>query len=275
VHPLATTTVAGMSKLPKKLYKRELERLQSELVKMQYWVRAEGARVVVLFEGRDAAGKGGAISRIAEYLNPRSCHTVALGKPTEAEATQWYFQRYVSHLPSAGEIVLFDRSWYNRAGVEKVMGFCTDDEYDSFMRACPTFERLLVDDGIIFAKYWFQVSQEEQGHRLQARIDDPTRRWKISDIDMASRSKWYEFSEARDAMFRHTDIPQARWWVVEGDDKRSARINCAAHLLSHIPYTDKTPPEITLPDVGENAGYEKAIEDGLAYVPDHAATLLD
>jgi polyphosphate kinase 2 len=262
-----------MSAPRKKVYEHELVRLQAELVKMQYWVKAEGVRVAVVFEGRDAAGKGGAIRRIMEYLNPRSCRVAALPKPTEREATQWYFQRYISHLPAAGEIVLFDRSWYNRAGVETVMGFCTAEEHARFLRQTPIFERMLVEDGIILLKYWFSVSDEEQERRFQSRTDDPMRRWKLSPMDLASRRHWVEFSRAKDEMFVHTDIPEARWWVVEGDNKRAARLNCIHHLLSQVSYDDRTPPVLELPERQSDQGYVRPPQDIYAHVPDYSATL--
>ena len=218
-----------------------------ELVKMQYWIKAAGKKLVVLFEGRDAAGKGGAIKCVAEPLNPRGCRIVALGKPSDTERTQWYFQRYVAHLPAAGEIVLFDRSWYNRAGVEHVMGFCTQEEYTEFLRSCPEFERMLVRSGIILLKYWFSVSDEEQERRFHERAGNPARRWKLSEMDIQSREKWVEFSKAKDEMFQHTDIKQAPWYDVEADDKRRARLNCIAHILSMVPYEDATPPPLKLP----------------------------
>jgi polyphosphate kinase 2 len=262
-----------MSRLPKKVYEQELERLQAELVKMQYWVKAEGHRVLIVFEGRDAAGKGGSIRRIIEYLNPRTARVVALPKPTEREQTQWYYQRYIAHLPAASEIVLFDRSWYNRAGVETVMGFCTPEEYRRFLHQTPIFERLLVEDGIQLIKYWFSVSDDEQEHRFQDRIDDPLRRWKLSDMDLESREHWVEFSRAKDEMFVHTDIPEARWFVVEGDDKRSARLNCIHHLLSQIPYEDRIPPVLELPPRQPDQGYVRPPQSLYEHVPDHAATL--
>jgi polyphosphate kinase 2 len=237
----------GGGKLPRKRFEKELEKLQRQLVIMQEYVRAEGLKLVVVFEGRDAAGKGGAIKRIAERTNPRALRIAALPTPTERERGQWYFQRYVAHLPAAGEIVLFDRSWYNRAGVERVMGFCTDTEYEEFMRTCPEFERMLVRSGITLIKYWFSVSDEEQERRFQARVDDPMRRWKLSPIDLESRARWVEYSRAKDEMFRRTDIAEAPWWVVEADDKRRARLNCIAHLLSTIAYRDLTPPPPKLP----------------------------
>jgi polyphosphate kinase 2 len=234
-------------RLPKKFYAKELDRLQLELVKLQHHVRTHGLKVVVLFEGRDAAGKGGAIKRIADRLNPRICRIVALGTPTEREKTQWYFQRYVAELPAAGEIVLFDRSWYNRAGVERVMGFCTEEEYREFLRSCPEFERMLVRSGVTLIKYWFSVSEAEQERRLQARAADPTKRWKLSRIDLESRKRWEAYSQAKDTMFAHTDIRQAPWYVVDAEEKKRARLNCIQHLLSLIPYEDATLPEISLP----------------------------
>jgi polyphosphate kinase 2 len=214
---------------------------------MQYWIKATGQKLVILFEGRDAAGKGGAIKCITDPLNPRGCRIVALGTPSDREKTQWYFQRYVAHLPAAGEIVLFDRSWYNRAGVERVMGFCTEEEYLEFLRACPEFERMLVRSGIILLKYWFSVSDAEQERRFAERAGNPARRWKLSSMDLESMTKWVEYSEAKDEMFRHTDIKQAPWWTVEADDKRRARLNCINHILKSVPYHDATPPALELP----------------------------
>jgi polyphosphate kinase 2 len=237
----------GSSKLPKKIYEKELARLQLELVKMQYWVKHTGSRIVILFEGRDAAGKGGTIKRITEPLNPRGCRVVALGTPSDREKTEWYFQRYVPHLPAAGEIVCFDRSWYNRAGVEKVMGFCTDEQYRNFMQDCPEFERMLVRSGIILLKYWFSVSDEEQERRFQSRTTDPSRRWKLSPMDLDSRDRWADYSQAKDAMFLHTNIPEAPWFTVEADDKKLARLNCICHVLTKIPYVDMTPEPLELP----------------------------
>jgi polyphosphate kinase len=234
-------------KLKKKAYENELYRLQAELVKMQNWARASGARIVVVFEGRDAAGKGGAIKRITESLNPRICRVVALGTPTEREKTQWYFQRYVPHLPAAGEMVLLDRSWYNRAGVERVMGFCTDAQYQEFMHSCPDFERMLIRSGIILIKYWFSVSDEEQERRFQERMNNPTKRWKISPMDLESRKHWGDYSRAKDEMFAVTDTKQSPWYVVNSEDKKSARLNVIRHLLSLIPYKDLTPESLTLP----------------------------
>ncbi|MFN9624511.1 MAG: polyphosphate kinase 2 [Cyanobacteriota bacterium] len=233
-------------KLERKFYEKELGRLQVELVKMQYWIKHVGYRLLVIFEGRDAAGKGGTIKRITEPLNPRGCHVVALGTPTEREASQWYFQRYASHLPAAGEIVLFDRSWYNRAGVEKVMGFCTKHQVQEFMLSCPEFERMLVRSGITVIKYWLSVSDEEQEARFHSRIQDPARRWKLSPMDLESRDRWVDFSKAKDEMFAHTNIPEAPWFTVEADDKRRARLNCIRHLLGKVPYEDMTPEPIKL-----------------------------
>ncbi|PSN77072.1 polyphosphate kinase 2 [filamentous cyanobacterium CCP4] len=236
----------GSSKLTSKFYEKELARLQVELVKMQYWVKHTGTRIVILFEGRDAAGKGGTIKRITEPLNPRGCRVVALGTPSDREKTEWYFQRYVAHLPAAGEIVCFDRSWYNRAGVEHVMGFCTDEQYDEFMHTCPEFERMLVRSGIILLKYWFSVSDEEQERRFQSRLTAPARRWKLSPMDLESRDRWVEYSQAKDAMFTHTNIPEAPWFTVEADDKKRARLNCISHILSKIDYVDMTPEPLEL-----------------------------
>jgi polyphosphate kinase 2 len=257
----------GGGKLPRKRFEKELEKLQRELVIMQEYVRAEGLQIVVVFEGRDAAGKGGAIKRIAERTSPRVLRIAALPTPTERERSQWYFQRYVAHLPAAGEIVLFDRSWYNRAGVERVMGFCTDAEYDEFMRTCPEFERMLVRSGITLIKYWFSVSDQEQERRFQARVDDPMRRWKLSPIDLESRARWVEYSRAKDEMFRRTDIPEAPWWVVEADDKRRARLNCIHHLLSTIDYRDLTPPPPKLPP-REEGDYVRPPMDSQRFVPE-------
>lgn len=240
----------------------------------QYWVREHGARVLVVFEGRDAAGKGGAIRRIMEYLNPRFARVVALGVPTAREQSQWYFQRYVAHLPAAGEIVLFDRSWYNRAGVEKVMGYCTPDEHRRFLRQCPIFERLLLDDGILLTKYWFSVSDEEQERRFAARLKDPLRRWKISPMDLEARLHWVDYSRAKDEMMVHTDTPESPWFTVEGDDKRAARLNCIAHLLSRIPSDgDHQLDVLTLPPRGPDEGYVRPERETQHYVPDYSATL--
>jgi polyphosphate kinase 2 len=256
------------SKLSAKQAERELRRLQRELVLMQEYIKAHGLKVVVIFEGRDAAGKGGVIRRIYERVNPRSCRVVALGTPTEREKTQWYFQRYVPYLPAAGEIVLFDRSWYNRAGVERVMGFCTEHEYQEFMRSCPEFERMLVRSGITLIKYWFSVSDEEQERRFQARLDDPMRRWKLSPMDLEARERWVDFSRAKDDMFNFTDIKQAPWYVVNADDKRRARLNCIAHLLSRIPYEDLTPPPIDLPPRQPDQGYVRPPMSDQTFVPE-------
>ena len=260
--------------LGKGAYLDELARLQLELALMQDWMRETGARIAVVFEGRDASGKGGAIKRIIERLNPRWCHIVALPAPGSRERSQWYFQRYVEHLPAAGELVLFDRSWYNRAGVEKVMGFCTPDEHRRFLRQCPEFERMLVEDGIVLLKYWFSVSDEEQERRFRARIDDPTKRWKLSDMDMQSRSRFIDYSRAKDEMFVHTDTNTAPWYVVEADSKRHARLNCIAHLLSQIPYEVSQPPNLTLPERQSDEGYVRPDRSTMTYVPDHAATLM-
>ncbi len=257
-----------MKKLKKKFYYRELKKLQIELVKLQEWIKYKGLKVVVIFEGRDAAGKGGVIKRINQRLNPRICRVVALGTPTEREKSQWYFQRYVAHLPSGGEMVLFDRSWYNRAGVEHVMGFCTDDEYSEFLRSCPEFERMLIRSGIILIKYWFSVSDEEQERRFKARIEDPTKRWKLSPMDLASREKWVEYSEAKDEMFKYTDIKQAPWYVVQADNKRKARLNCIHHLLSLIPYEDLTPEPIELPPRKDRKAYVRPPITDQTFVPE-------
>ena len=239
---------AKKPRLRKSEYDKALASFQVELVKLQKWIQTQGLKVVVLFEGRDAAGKGGAIKRITQSLNPRVCRVEALAKPTERERTQWYFQRYVQYLPAAGEMVCFDRSWYNRAGVEWVMGFCTEREYREFLRSCPEFERMLVRSGIVLIKYWFSVSDEEQERRFQKRIQDPVRRWKISEMDLQSRKYWVDYSKAKDEMFAHTDIKQAPWYVVQGDDKRRARLNVIAHFLSLIPYQDVPEPHLELPE---------------------------
>src|SRR5450759_223946 len=256
------TPTNGSGRTPLKLgkndnyvYNDELRRLQIELVKLQEWIRHKGLKLVALFEGRDAAGKGGAIKRITECLNPRVCRIVALGIPTEREKTQWYFQRYVDHLPAAGELVIFDRSWYNRAGVERVMEFCTEDEYWDFLRSCPNFETMLIRSGIILIKYWFSVSDMEQEQRFIQRIEDPTRRWKISQMDMAARTKWVEYSKAKDEMFAYTDTKQSPWYVVEGDDKRRARLNCISHLLSMISYKNVPREKIILPPLEKDKSY--------------------
>jgi len=245
--PLLTYKEVKKTWLKKKFYEKELARLQNELVKMQYWIKESGYRLLVTFDGRDAAGKGGIIKRITEPLNPRGVRLVALPAPNDRERTQWYFQRYAAHLPSAGEIVIFDRSWHNRAGVERVMGFCTDEEYWDFLSSAPQFERMLTSAGIKLLKYWLSVSDDEQERRFQSRVEDPTRRWKLSPMDLKSREKWVEFSKAKDIMMEHTDIPEARWYQVESDDKRRARLNCIHHLLDQVPYKDTTPPPIKLP----------------------------
>ena len=262
-------------RLEKRIYHAELKRLQAELVRVQEWVRVEGQRLVVIFEGRDAAGKGSTIKRLTQYLNPRFARTVALPAPTPREQTEWYFQRYVAHLPAAGEIVLFDRSWYNRAGVEKVMGFCTPAEYQRFLVQCPTFERMLVDDGVLLRKYWFSVSDEEQEARFRSRKNDPMRRWKLSSMDVESILRWESYSQAKDQMMAHTDILDAPWYVVESDDKRRARINMIAHLLGTLPYRDVPLSEIELPERPAPMGYERPPLDSQNFVPDHAATLSD
>jgi polyphosphate kinase 2 len=264
----------GAGRLPREIYTRELQRLQTELVIVQEWVRVTGARVIVIFEGRDAAGKGSTIKRVAEYLNPRVAKIVALPAPTERERTQWYFQRYIEHLPAGGEIVLFDRSWYNRAGVERVMGFCTKEEYGRFLHQCPIFERLLVEDGVLLRKYWFSVSDEEQERRFRSRRDDPARNWKLSTLDLESISRWEDYSRAKDEMFVHTDIPEAPWYVVDSDDKRRARINMIAHLLTTIPYRDVRQPPPRLPHRPPSQGYVRAPRELQTFVPDHAATLV-
>ncbi len=271
VHASVEATALEKQKLPKlskNFYEAELAKLQIELVKLQEWIKANGLKVVVIFEGRDAAGKGGVIKRITQSLNPRVCRVVALGTPTEREKTQWYFQRYISHLPAAGEMVLFDRSWYNRAGVERVMGFCTEEEYREFLRSCPEFERMLIRSGIILIKYWFSVSDEEQERRFQARIEDPTKRWKLSPMDLKSRAKWVEYSRAKDEMFAYTDIKQAPWYVVEADDKKRARLNCISHLLTKIPYKDLTPAKIKLPPRQEDIGYVRPPISDQTFVPE-------
>ncbi len=255
-------------KLRNSYYLAELKKLQIELVKLQEWCKATGQKIVVIFEGRDAAGKGGVIKRITESLNPRVARVVALGTPTEKEKTQWYFQRYVAHLPAAGEIVLFDRSWYNRAGVERVMGFCTEDEYWEFLRSCPKFENMLIRSGIRLIKYWFSVSEEEQEKRFIARIKDPTKRWKLSEMDLKSREKWVEYSKAKDDMFEYTDTKISPWYVVDADDKKKARLNTIHHLLSLIPYEDMTPPPIELPPRPHTKGYVRPPIQEQTFVPD-------
>ncbi len=263
-----------IERLPRKIYEKELFRLQGELVKLQEWVRTEGARLVVVFEGRDAAGKGSTIKRVTEYLNPRIARITALPAPTEREQTQWYFQRYVDHLPAAGEIVMFDRSWYNRAGVEHVMGFCTKEQYSRFLHQCPIFERLLVEDGILLRKYWFSVSDLEQERRFRSRLEDPMRRWKLSPMDLESITRWEDYSRAKDEMFVHTDIPEAPWYVVDSADKRRARINMIAHLVGTLRYRDVQRRPLQLPPRPASSGYVRAPRESQTYVPDHAAELL-
>ncbi len=256
-------------KLDKKFYEKELARLQVELVKLQEWIKHRGLKLVVIFEGRDAAGKGGTIKRITESLNPRYCRVAALPAPTEREKTRWYFQRYVAHLPSAGEIVLFDRSWYNRAGVERVMGFCSEDEYREFLRSCPEFERMIVRSGVVLVKYWFSVSDDEQERRFQERLAEPTKRWKLSPMDLESRARWVEYSKAKDAMFAATDIKQAPWYVVQADDKKRARLNVMRHLLGLIPYEDLTPEPLELPPRQKESGYVRPPLTDQTFVPSH------
>jgi polyphosphate kinase len=274
-YPVAATNQAAAQVPPdqqividKKSYEKELARLQKELIKLQEWIRYKNLKVVVIFEGRDAAGKGGVIKRITESLNPRVCRVVALPAPTEREKSQWYFQRYVAHLPAGGEMVLFDRSWYNRAGVERVMGFCTDEEYAEFMRSVPEFERMLVRSGIILIKYWFSVSDSEQEKRFQQRINTPTKRWKLSPMDLNSRARWVEYSRAKDEMFAHTDIKQAPWSVVNADNKMTARLNCIRHLLSQIPYEDMTPEPIMLPPRQSDGAYVRPPITDQTFVPE-------
>jgi polyphosphate kinase 2 len=269
-----TAAPPALPKLPKKLYEKELMRLQGELVEMQEWVRTSGSRLVVVFEGRDAAGKGGAIQRVAEYLNPRIARIVALPAPTERQRTQWYFQRYVEHLPAAGEIVLLDRSWYNRAGVERVMGFCTPEEYERFLRQCPVFEDMLVEDGIMLRKYWFTVSDKEQERRFRGRMENPMKRWKLSPMDLQSITRWEDYSRAKDAMFAATDTETSPWWQVEAEDKKRARLNMIAHLLSSVPWARVDPPKLDLPDRPPSQGYQRPPREQFREVPDHASTLL-
>ncbi|MHA6796602.1 polyphosphate kinase 2 [Pseudonocardia bannensis] len=270
---MTETDLPRPQKLARKPYERELLRLQGELVQMQEWVRGSGARLVVVFEGRDAAGKGGAIKRVAEYLNPRICRIVALPAPTERQRTQWYFQRYVEHLPAAGEIVLLDRSWYNRAGVERVMGFCTPQEYKRFLRQCPIFEELLIEDGIELRKYWFSVSDAEQERRFRDRMSDPMKQWKLSPMDLESISRWEDYSRAKDEMFVHTDTRASPWLVVEAEDKRRARINMIAHLLASVPWQPSPGLELTIPKRPSGQGYRRPPREMFTAVPDHAATL--
>jgi len=260
-------------RIPKELYEAELERLQIELVEMQRWVVETGARVVVIFEGRDAAGKGGAIKRIVQYMNPRSARVVALPTPSEREKGQWYFQRYIEHLPTSGEIVLMDRSWYNRAGVERVLGYCTPEQYRLFLRQVPVFERMLVEDGITLIKYWFSVSDDVQESRFRSRLEDPMRRWKLSETDLLSITRWEDYSRAKDEMFEATDHADARWWTIESDDKRAARLNTIKHLLSQIPYEHRAPETVEIPDRPASDSYDRPARELHEYVPDHAGTL--
>jgi polyphosphate kinase 2 len=262
-------------KISNNVYEAEIFRLQTELVKLQEWTRQTGARIVVIFEGRDAAGKGGAIKRITEYLSPRIARIAALPTPTEREKGQWYYQRYIAQLPSKGEMVLFDRSWYNRAGVEKVMGFCTPEEYYRFLRQTPIFEQMLIDDGILVRKYWFSVSDQEQLRRFRSRHSDPVRRWKLSPMDVESINRWEDYSRAKDEMMIHTDTPTSRWFVVESDIKKHARLNLIAHLLSSIPYTEVPAPDVKLPKrLTSTANYQRPPREQFSYVPDYASTLL-
>jgi len=255
--------------IKKRVYEQELTRLQVELVKLQMWIKHKGLKIVVIFEGRDAAGKGGTIKRMTESLNPRTCRVAALPAPTERQKTQWYFQRYAAHLPAAGEMVIMDRSWYNRAGVEKVMGFCTPNEYEEFLRSCPEFERMLVRSGILLIKYWFSVSDQEQERRFQARLRDLTKRWKLSPMDLESRNKWQEYSRAKDVMFAHTDIKQAPWYVVNSDIKKHARLNCISHLLSLVDYQDLTPRHIDLTERPHpSVGYIRPPMEDQEFVPE-------
>lgn len=262
-----------VKKMPRDIYEKRLQELQIELVKLQEWVVEKGLKVVVIFEGRDAAGKGGTIKRITQSLNPRICRVTALSKPTEKERTQWYFQRYVPHLPAAGEIVLFDRSWYNRAGVERVMGFCTDEEYWEFLRSAPEFENMLIRSGITLIKYWFSVSDEEQERRFQDRINDPTKRWKLSDMDLEARTRWVDYSKAKDIMFQYTDTEKSPWYVIESDFKRNARINCISHLLSQFDYVYTEPKKLKLPERQSNTGYVRPPFTDQKFVPDVATAL--
>ena len=254
--------------IPKQVYRSELQRMQTEFVKLQDWIQHKGRRIVVLFEGRDAAGKGGVIKRIMKRLNPRVCRVVAMGKPSNRERTQWYFQRYVEHLPAAGEMILFDRSWYTRPVVEHVMGFCTDDEYQEFMQSCPEFERMLIRSGIHLIKYWFSLSDSEQARRFNKRINDPARRWKLSKVDLESRARWQDFSRAKDEMFARTDIPEAPWFVVDADTKKRARLNCMAHLLSQFPYEDVPRRRVRVPPLQEDKGYVRPPRESQHFVPE-------
>jgi len=272
---MAKKDASATPRMNKKLYEGELRSLQADLVTMQEWVRESGARIVVIFEGRDAAGKGSAIKRVTEYLNPRIARIVALPVPTDRQRGQWYFQRYIEHLPTAGEIVLMDRSWYNRAGVEKVMGYCTPDEYRRFLHQAPLFERMLVEDGIILLKYWFSVSDREQELRFRSRLNDPMRRWKLSETDVLSITKWVDYSKAKDEMFVHTDIAEAPWWVVESEDKRAARLNMISHFLSMVPYEQMEPPPVHIPHRPPASDYERPPRELTRPVPDHAARITE
>ena len=256
-------------KIKNKRYRKELKRLQIELVKLQEWIRHKGLKVVVLFEGRDAAGKGGTIKRVIQRMNPRICRVVALGTPTEREKTQWYLQRYVAHLPAAGEMVLFDRSWYNRAGVERVMRFCTETDYEEFLHSCPEFERMLIRSGIVLIKYWFSIGNKEQERRFQDRLHDPTKRWKLSPMDLESRRRWQDYSQAKDQMMAYTDIKQSPWHVVITDNKKRARLNCIRHLLDQIPYQDLTPEPVKLPPRPKENGYVRPPLNEQTFVPDY------
>ena len=269
--PLAPQLVhTPLPKLSKAFYEDELKRLQFELVRLQYWVKELGQRIVIIFEGRDAAGKGGTIKRMIEPLNPRGVRLVALGKPSDVERSQWYFQRYAAHLPSAGEIVVFDRSWYNRAGVEHVMGFCTDDEYWEFMHSCPEFERMLARSGIKLIKYWLSVGDEEQERRFQERAGNPSKLWKLSPMDLVSRERWVEYSKAKDTMMEYTDIPEARWYQIDADDKRREHLNCISHLLSMFPYQDVMPEPVKLsPRPPADANYVRPPRESHLVVPDY------
>lgn len=269
------TTEYKTTKVPKKIYETELYRLQTELAKLQKWVKKTGARIVIIFEGRDAAGKGGTIKRLTEYLSPRVARVVALPTPTERETTQWYFQRYIAHLPAAGEIVIFDRSWYNRAGVEKVMEFASPTQVQKFMQQCPTFERMLVEDGIYLRKYWFSVSDKVQYERFKSRLHDPLRQWKLSPMDLESITRWEDYSRAKDEMLVHTDRSEAPWYQVPSDSKKAARLNMIAHFLSSIPYTYiPEENEIRMPQRPPSKGYVRPSLDTVRYVPDHAAEVV-
>jgi polyphosphate kinase 2 len=257
----------GREMLDRRVYFKELFRLQGELVKLQDWVQSQKLKVVVIFEGRDSAGKGGAIKRITQRLNPRVCRVAALPAPNERERTQWYFQRYVSHLPAGGEIVLFDRSWYNRAGVERVMGFCTDDQYEEFFHSVPEFERMLVRSGTILIKYWFSITDEEQAFRFNMRIHDPLKQWKLSPMDVEARSRWEAYTQAKEVMLARTHIPEAPWWVVEAVDKKRARLNCISHLLTQAPYNEVEHPAVILPERVRHSDYHRTPAPPEMYVP--------